>query len=219
MSSSGEELLQKAVQLHQSGEFKEGKKTAEKARKQFQKKKNYARATEALRVMADCTLNARDMKEAKKLYSELMKEAQEMANLWFQAAAHWGKGQIALHNMDYSTAIETFESGLEKAQNIADKWYTGWNAMGLGIAYRGVGRLADAKKVLQESVKSFRAANQTTFVTWAERILTEIGGEVPEPETKMWLCPMCGSKFRADQAEILKRGKMVTCEYCGTSVG
>ncbi|MBD3404721.1 MAG: hypothetical protein GF411_01140 [Candidatus Lokiarchaeota archaeon] len=219
MSPSGEELLQKAVQLHQSSDFKKGKKTAEKARKQFLKEKNIARATEALRVMADCALNARDLKDAEKLYSELMKEANSMSNLWFQSAAYWGKGQIALHKMDYPTAITSFENGLEKAQSVADKWFTGWNAMGLGIAYRGVGRLADAKKVLQESVKAFQAANQTTFVTWSEKILTEIGGEVPKPETKVWLCPMCGSKFSSDQADFLKRGKTVTCEYCGTSVG
>ncbi|MHA1928881.1 MAG: ABC transporter ATP-binding protein [Candidatus Thorarchaeota archaeon] len=36
---------------------------------------------------------------------------------------------------------------------------------------------------------------------------------------KVWLCPQCGLKYDAGQAEFIKRGKIVTCKYCGTTMG
>ncbi len=75
MSPSGEEHLQKAVSCHQASDFKKGIKEAEKARKKFQKEGRTDRAVEALRVMGDCTLNARDLKKAQKIYESLLQDA------------------------------------------------------------------------------------------------------------------------------------------------
>ncbi|MHA1909861.1 MAG: hypothetical protein ACW98Y_21390 [Candidatus Thorarchaeota archaeon] len=215
-----EELLQEAVQMHQASNFKKGIKLAEKARKEFQKQGNSVRAIEALRVMADCTINTRDLNKSRKLYQALLNEALSMGNLFYQAAAHWGFGQTYSHEMNYSKAAGSFETGLSAARQIADKWYTGWNAFGMGNTYRGMGKLDDAGTFYNEAIEAFQAMNQTSLVTWVERALNDVGGEKAEAQpAKVWLCPMCGSKFNISQVEILKKRKSVSCEYCGTTVG
>jgi len=220
MSPSPEELLAEAVRLHQASDFKKGLKKAEEARKKFLKEGLPARAIEALRVMGDCAVNARDLKKAQKLYGHLLAEAANTSNIFHQSAAQWGLGQVASHKMDYRGAELAFSAGLKLAQKIADRWYTGWNAFGLGNAYRGTGRLDEAKVMYNEAVTAFRSMNQDSLVTWVERALNAIGGDVISPDQpKMWLCPLCGSKFNPNQAKTLKRGRTVTCEYCGTSVG
>jgi len=223
MSPSGEEHLQKAVSCHQASDFKKGIKEAENARKKFKKEGRTDRATEALRVMGDCTLNARELKKAHKIYEELLQEGVGISNLWFQAAANWGLGQVALHKMVYSTALQHFQRGLEQAQSVADNWYTAWNAFGLGNALRGLARLDDAKNAYELALKAFRAGNQSTFVTWIENTLKDMGADVPDEGRSdgipIWLCPMCGSKLTQTQGAALKAGKMTTCEYCGTAIG
>ena len=223
MSPSAEEHLQKAVSLHQASDFKKGIKEAEKARKKFQKEGRTDRAIEALRVMGDCTLNARELKNAQKIYEELLNEGAGISNLWFQAAAKWGLGQIALHKMGYSSALQSFQRGLEQAQSVADNWYTAWNAFGLGNALRGLARLDEAKNGYQLALQAFRAGNQATFVTWIENTLKEMGADIPDDSRSdgipIWLCPMCGSKLTQTQGAALKDGKMTTCEYCGTAIG
>ncbi len=220
--ANSEELLQEAVRYHQTSEFKKGIKSAENARKQFLKEKNTIRAIEALRVMADCTVNARDLKKAKELYNVLLKESQALSNHFYEAAAYWGLGQVASHQMDYQEAAKAFTTGLSSARKIADKWYIGWNAFGVGNATRGMGQLADAKPFYSEAIEAFESMNQPSLASWAERALKEIGGERVETlpaDMKIWLCPMCGSKFGASETELLKKGKSVTCSYCATTVG
>ncbi|MFW9803143.1 MAG: tetratricopeptide repeat protein [Candidatus Thorarchaeota archaeon] len=219
MSPSPEELLHEAVQNHQSSHFDKCIKAAEKARKKFQKEGRVDQAIEALRIMADCTVNARNLKKAEKLYKNLLDEGAEMSNLWYQSAANWGLGEVALHKMDYSTAATFFQSGLEIARGISDKWYSAWNAFGLANALRGMARLDEAKPLLNEAIEGFGAIDQATYVTWVERVQNAIRGEVVSAEVKVWLCPMCGSRFNAVQANQLKSGKLVTCEYCKTTVG
>ena len=219
MSPTPEELLHEAVRLHQASDFKKGLKKAENARKKFLKEGLPARATEALRVMGDCALNARDLKKAQKLYEQLSDEAEGTSNFFHQSASYWGLGQVSSHKMEYGKAASAFETGLKLAQQIADNWYTAWNSFGLGNAYRGLGRLDEAKQMYNTSLNTFKTLNQSTLLSWVERALKEIGGEVSTPEMKVWLCPLCGSKYSASQADLLKRGKTVTCEYCGTSVG
>ena len=223
MSPSGEEHLQKAVSCHQASDFKKGIKEAEKARKKFQKEGRTDRAVEALRVMGDCTLNARELKKAQKIYENLLQEGASISNLWFQAAANWGLGQISLHKMQYADALQFFQLGFEQAQSVADNWYTAWNAFGLGNALRGLARLAEAERAYQAALQAFRAANQANFVTWVEKTLKEMGADVPDKghgdALPIWLCPMCGSKLTMAQGAALKAGKMTTCEYCGTAIG
>ena len=223
MSPSAEEHLQKAVSMHQASDFKKGIKEAETARKKFQKEGRTDRAIEALRVMGDCNLNARELKKAQKIYENLIEEGASISNLWFQAAANWGLGQISLHTMDYTKALQFFQRGLEQAQSVADNWYTAWNGFGVGNALRGLARLEEAKRAYQVALQAFRSANQPTFVTWVEKTLKEIGAEVPEEDSsdklRIWLCPMCGSKLTTQKAAALKDGKMATCDYCGTAIG
>jgi tetratricopeptide (TPR) repeat protein len=222
MSPTPEENLQEAVQMHQTSQFDRGFKLAEKSRKSFQKDKRPDRAIEALRVMADCVINKRDLKKAKQLYEELLQEAKNIANHWYEAAASWGLGQVAAHQMDYTTASEWFKKGLSLAESIADQWYTAWNAFGLGNSLRGLGQLSEARSNLEQAMSSFQAQNQQTLASWVQRVFTEIGGEIQSgdpAEAKKWLCPMCGSKFSPQMATTLRSGKIVTCEYCGTSVG
>lgn len=223
MSPSGEEHLQKAVSCHQASDFKKGIKEAERARKKFQKEGRTDRAVEALRVMGDCTLNARELVKAQKIYENLLEEGTKISNVWFQAAANWGLGQIALHKMQYGPAHQFFQLGLQQAQSVADNWYTAWNAFGLANALRGLARLVEAKNGYELALKSFRAANQSTFVTWIENTLKEMGADVPDEGhsdgISIWLCPMCGSKLTQIQGSALKAGKMTTCEYCGTAIG
>jgi tetratricopeptide (TPR) repeat protein len=218
MSSKAEKDLQKAYAHHRSGEFKKGMKSAEKARKRFLKEKLTDRALEALRVMADCAVNARDMQKATNLYTQLLEEGEENDMVFFQAAANWGLGEVAAHRMDYEVASIHFETGLGLARRIADKWFTAWNAFGLGKAYRGIGRIEDSRIALTEALNVFNDLNENRFVTWVDKLLKDMGGEVPTDE-KVWLCPMCGSRLTREQAESLSSGKIVTCEYCGTSVG
>lgn len=220
--ASPEELLQEAVNHHQNTEFKKGIKAAEKARKQFLRDGNDTRAMEALRVMADCTINARDLKKAEELYDALLRDANAITNAFYIAAANWGLGQVYSHRMDYPEAAKAFSAGLVTARKIADKWYQGWNALGLGNATRGMGQLNDAEAYYSEAIESFRAMNQPALGSWAERALKEIGGEKVETlpaDVKVWLCPMCGSKFNQKETEIIKAGKSVTCTYCSTTVG
>jgi tetratricopeptide (TPR) repeat protein len=222
MSPEPEELLKEAVSLHQTSKFDKCIKAAEEARKKFQKHGQIDRATEALRVMADCTLNARNMKKAAKIYDELYHEGVKIDNYWYQSAAKWGLGQVALRRLDYRAAITLFEEGLHFARRIADAWYTAWNAMGLASAYRGTGRLEEAKSLLEEVVTNFKKIDQPTYVEWAEKALVDIGGELTTEtpdELQPYLCPMCGSRFKARQAASLRKGKLTTCEYCGTAVG
>jgi tetratricopeptide (TPR) repeat protein len=223
MSPSAEEHLQKAVSLHQASDFKKGIKEAEQARKKFQKDGRIERAIEALRVMGDCTLNARDLEKAQKIYENLLEEGSSISNLWFQAAANWGLGQIELHRMKYTSAFQYFQLGLEQAQSVADNWYTAWNAFGLGNALRGLAQLDEATKGYQLALQAFRTANHQTFVTWVEKTLKEMGADMPgegrSDGIPIWLCPMCGSKLTQTQGAALKDGKMTTCEYCGTAIG
>jgi tetratricopeptide (TPR) repeat protein len=222
MSPTPDELLQEAVKMHQSSQFEKGFKLSEKARKSFLKDKRVDRAIEALRVMADCVINQRNLEKAKKLYEQLLAEATRLANKWYEAAASWGLGQVAAHQMDYASASKWFSKGLNLAEGIADQWYTAWNAFGLGNALRGLGRLSEARTNLEQALSSFQAQNQQTLASWVQRAYSEIGGDLQsgvQQEAKLWLCPMCGSKFNPQMAAILRSGKMVTCEYCGTSVG
>jgi tetratricopeptide (TPR) repeat protein len=223
MSPTSEEHLQEAVRFHQSSDFKKGIKEAESARKKFQKEGRSDRAAEALRVLADCTLNARDLKNAEKLYRELFNEGLRLSNFWFQSAAWWGLGQVSLFTMNYLTAQQSFQKGLDFAKKVADAWYTAWNAFGLGTALRGLARLDEAKRSYKEALTTFRGMGQATPATWVERALSEIGADIPADESmgeiRLWLCPMCGSKFNPQQASALRSGKMATCDYCGTTVG
>jgi len=223
MSPSGEEHLQKAIRCHQTADFKNGIKEAEKARKNFQKEGSIDRAMEALRVMGDCALNARDFKNAEKIYNELLAEGSGISNLWFQAAANWGLGQITLRKMNYAAAMQFFLSGLEQAKSVADNWYIAWNAYGLGNTLRGLARLQEAQQNYELALQAFRTSNQSTFVTWVENTLKELGADVPDEghgdALPIWLCPMCGSKLTIAQGSTLKQGKMTTCKYCGTAIG
>jgi len=223
MSPSAEEHLQKAISCHQTSDFKNGVKEAEKARKKFQKEGRDDRAIEALRVMGDCALNARELKDAVKIYNELLAEGVGIANLWYQAAANWGLGQTNLHKMNYAAAMQFFLQGLEQAKSVADNWYTGWNAFGLGTALRGLTRLEESQNNFELALQAFRAANQSTFATWVENTLKEMGADVPDEghgdALPIWLCPMCGSKLTMAQGSSLKQGKMTTCRYCGTAIG
>ena len=223
MSPTSEEHLQEAVRLHQKSDFKKGVKEAESARKKFQKEGRSDRATEALRVMADCTLNTRDLKNAEKLYRDLFNEGMKLSSFWFQSAAWWGLGQVSLHTMNYPAAQQSFQKGLDFAKKVADAWYTAWNAFGLGTALRGLARLDEAKQSYKEALTTFRGMGQATPATWVERALSEIGADIPVDgpvgEIRLWLCPMCGSKFNPQQASALRSSKMATCEYCGTTVG
>jgi tetratricopeptide (TPR) repeat protein len=221
MSPEADELLQQAAKMHQESQFEKGFKLAEKARKLFLKNELPERAIEALRVMADCVINQRDLKKAKQLYERLLNEARKMANRWYESAASWGLGQVAAHKMDYSAASKWFSKGLMLAESVADQWYTAWNAFGLGNSLRGLGQLSEAKSNLEHALSSFQAQNQQTMVSWVQRVYSELGGEIQSPvnEAKKWLCPMCGSKFNPQMAAVLRSGKMVTCEYCGTSLG
>jgi len=219
MSSNPETLLQEAVQLHQSSQFQRGFKLAEKARNAFLDDKRPERAVEALRIMADCTINQRNLDKAKQLYEELLEEA---PSKWYQSAASWGLGQVAAHRMDYTIASNWFRKGLNLAESIADQWYTAWNAFGLGNSLRGIGQLSEAKGNLQKALSSFQAQNQQTFASWVERAYSEIAGDSQlrdRKEAKPWLCPMCGSKFSPELAQKLRSGHIIACEYCGTSVG
>lgn len=223
MSPSGEEHLQKAINCHQTADFKKGIKEAEQARKNFQKEGRVDRSIEALRVMGDCALNARELKNAEKIYNDLLAEGVSISNLWFQAAANWGLGQITLHKMNYASAMNFFMRGLEQAQSVADNWYTAWNAYGLGNALRGLARLDEAKQNYQLALHGFRATKQSTFVSWIENTLKEMGADVPDEghgdALPIWLCPMCGSKLTMGQGSALRQGKMTTCKYCGTVIG
>jgi tetratricopeptide (TPR) repeat protein len=222
MSPKPDELLQEAVQMHQSSQFEKGFKLAEKARKSFLKDKRPDRAIESLRVMADCVINQHNLKRAKQLYEELLDEAKHLPNKWYESAASWGLGQVAAHQMDYTSASEWFRKGLGLAESIADQWYTAWNAFGLGNSLRGLGNLSDAKSNLEQALSSFQAQNQQTFVSWVQRVYSELGGDIQssvQQDARPWLCPMCGSKFTPQMATILRSGKIVSCEYCGTSVG
>jgi tetratricopeptide (TPR) repeat protein len=214
-------MLQEATRLHGSRNYGKCIKTAEKARKKFQKEGKLDRAVEALRVMADCALNAHETKKATDLYRELMAEGKRMSNLWFQAAAHWGLGQVHLRLLRYADAVQHFQEGLERAKQVADNWYTAWNAFGLANAKRGMGRLDEARALLQEALTAFKASNQTTFVAWVTKAIQELGGaeETDAEEIRIWLCPLCGSKFSSGQVDSLKAKKSVTCEYCGTTAG
>jgi tetratricopeptide (TPR) repeat protein len=220
MSPSSEELLQEAVRLHQVSEYQNGIKTAEAAREMFLKEGRPDRAIEALRVMADCSVNAREMKRASMLYEKLMQEAVEMMNIWYQSAAHWGLGQVSLRQLNYPAALDHFTAGLDQARKIADKWYIAWNAFGLGNVMRSTGNLEDAKNLYRESKDAFMAQNQTTLVGWVDKALNEIESDTLEPsEIRIWLCPLCGSKFSAHQVAALKAGKSTKCQYCGTTSG
>lgn len=223
MSPTPEEHLNNAIRLHQVSDFGKGIKEAENARKKFQKEGRNDRAAEALRVMADCTLNARELKKAEQLYNELLKEGVKVSSFWHQSAASWGLGQVSLHKMNYAVAQQYFKNGLDYAKKIADKWYTAWNAFGLGTALRGLSMIDEAKLLYQEALAAFRAMGQATPAGWVERALSEIGADaladMPSGEVRLWLCPMCGSKFNPQQASALRSGKMATCEYCGTTAG
>jgi len=219
-----DELLQEAARLHSASDFKKGMKTAEKARKKFQKEGRMDRAIEALRVMGDCVVNTHDLKKAEKLYNQLWKEGFGISNKWYQSAAHWGLGQVAFRGMNYPAAVIHFEQGIDLARDVADKWYIAWNALGLALALRGLGRLSEAVPLLQEAIVLFKEIGQSAAQSWAEKALQEIGGEVQVDEgtageVQIWLCPMCGSKFKEDQVARLKSKKTTTCEYCGTTAG
>lgn len=222
MSPTIHELLQEAIAQHQTKKFKKGLKTAEKARKKSMKEGDKASAIEALRIMGDCALNARKFKDAQKLYAELLDEAGPEGNLYYQSAACWGLGQLSLHKMSYFEAVNLFKQGLDFAERVSDGWYSAWNAFGLGIAYRGVGNLEKATHSYKSAIASFETMNQTGFIEWVKRALSELGDDTPgevKDDLKIWLCPLCGSKFTTQQAEQLKKGKTTSCEYCGTSVG
>lgn len=68
MSPTSEEHLSNAVRLHQVSDFKKGIKEAETATRKSQKEGKNERAVESLRVMADCTLGAQELKSAENLY-------------------------------------------------------------------------------------------------------------------------------------------------------
>lgn len=221
MSPSDEEMLQEARRLHQSKDYDKCFKAAEKARKQLQKKGRLGLAIEALRVMGDCAVNAHNLEKANELYTELLDEAKKMPNLWYQSASHWGLGQVQLRLLRYESAAHHFEAGLDLAKQIADNWYTAWNAFGLANAQRGMGKLEGARALLQEALSAFKASNQAAFVQWVEKAIQEVGGP-PEPtsdDIRIWLCPLCGSRFTAVQVDSLKAHQIVTCEYCGTTAG
>jgi len=224
MTPTSEDLLAEATRLHSAADFKKCMKAAEKARKKFQKEGRVDRAIEALRIMGDCVVNTHELKKAEKLYNKLLEEGLSISNKWYQAAAYWGLGQVSFRKMDYRNAAKLFEKGLELAKSVADKWYTAWNALGLALALRGLARLTEAKPLLQEAMALFKDLGQSSAQSWAEKAVKEIGGEMEvesdtADEIRIWLCPLCGSKFKENQVSSLKSGKTTTCDYCGTTAG
>ena len=221
MSPSTQELLDEASQHHRDSNFKKGLKTAQKARKKARKDGDDASAIEALRIMADCALNARDMEKARDLYSELIREAAPGDNKFYLAAASWGLGQLALHQMSYHEAISLLRQGLDYAESISDEWYTAWTAFSLGNAQRGIGNLDNAHVLLEKASSTFKAMNQPAFAAWVDHVLAELGDTIPTitDDLSIWLCPMCGSKLDTRQVESLKKKKVIVCEYCGSSIG
>ncbi|MCF2136919.1 MAG: hypothetical protein K9W43_06695 [Candidatus Thorarchaeota archaeon] len=219
---TSQEHLEEARTLHGRGEFKKGMKEALKARKKFLKEDQQGQATEALRVMADCTLNQHDFQEAKRLYKELLEEAHTVHATYYEAAANWGLGEIANHQMNYRKAAIYFELGLHHARSVSDKWFVAWNAFGLGKALRGQGKASEAIPYLQEGKKLFLELGHAAYASWVEKMLDEMGGDeiaTAEREVRIWLCPLCGSKFNQNEAQAILTGKMATCQYCGTTVG
>ncbi len=217
-----QEHLDEARTLHGRGDFKKGMKAAQKARKKFLKDDQPGQAREALRVMADCALNQHDFGEAKRLYKELIEEAKSAETPFYEAAGNWGLGETACHQMDYRGAIAYFEMGLKHAKSVGDKWYTAWNAFGLGKAYRGIGEAGKAIPFLKEAKRIFKELGHATFVTWIDKILGEIGDDkkaTDDEEVRIWLCPICGSKLQKDTVEELLTGDLVSCQYCGTTIG
>lgn len=224
MAPTPEELLADATRFHSVADYKKCMKAAEKARKKFQKDVRIDRAIEALRIMGDCVVNTHELKKAEKLYTELLEEGLSISNKWYQAAATWGLGQVSFRRMDHQNAMKLFQEGLVLARSVSDKWYIAWNALGLALALRGLARITEAKPLLHEAIALFRDLSQSSAQSWAEKALEEIGDEVEaEPEAadeiRIWLCPMCGSKFKENQVSFLKSGKATTCEYCGTTAG
>ncbi len=216
-----EEHLEEARALHGRGEFKKGMKAAQKARKKFLKEEQRGQATEALRVMADCTLNQHDLKEAKRLYKELLEEASVAHATMYEAAAYWGLGEIANHQMDYQKATRHFELGLRQARSAADRWFTAWNAFGLGKSLRGLGRAAEAIPHLREARKIFLELGHAAYASWIDKMLGDMETDdvsTKDSEVRIWLCPMCGSKYSQNEAQDILTGKMVTCQYCGTTI-
>ncbi len=214
--------MTEAYELHRKGHFKKGFKAAKKAMTKFQKDGLTARALEARRVMADCAINMRDLKTAETLYEDLVRDSRVQQIPFFEAAGSWGLGEVASHRMDYRSASATVERGLSVAERIADRWFTAWNAFGLGKAYRGLGRTADARSHLGRALDIARAEGWTNLVLWVERVLSEIGGDTPVSDAgpdRLWLCPMCGSKLNRDQVQLLLEKNITSCEYCGTTIG
>ncbi len=222
MSQDGEKHLQQSYTLFQAGDYKKSREHAEKARKRFKKEGLVARAAEALRVMADSYLNLRDLKKAEGYYGELMDLARANNLGMYRAAASWGLGEIASYHMDYDSAAKHYHEGLEEARRVASKWYIAWNSFGLAKAYRGLGRLDEIRPLLSEARDIFSSLNHTTYVEWVEKLAEEVSVDITKgqpSDMRVWLCPVCGSKYDVEMAENLSRGKKVTCQYCGTTVG
>lgn len=142
----------------------------------------------------------------------MLKTSQPHSLLFYQAAAYWGLGEIAIFSMDYPTAVSHFINGLDSARKISGRWYTAWNGFGLGKAYRGVGELTKAREVLTEARDLFRQQAMSIYTSWVEHLLDEIGGEIKTERSeakgaKIWLCPMCGSKYPLKAAQKLSTGK------------
>ncbi|MEM2142886.1 MAG: hypothetical protein QXS20_07005 [Candidatus Thorarchaeota archaeon] len=221
--TSAEEHLQESYRLFSARDFKKAGKAAEKAFKEFSKHGPESRALESLRVMADSALNAREMKTARSLYEDLLKRASVRNMPFYQAAANWGLGESSLFEMDYARATSHFKTGLEQASSISDAWYTAWNAFGLGKSYKGGGDPTSSRRYLQQARSGFASQNQPTYVAWVDHMLGELGTSAAATssgvETRVYQCPICGSRFNVQQAQDFIVGKLVSCEYCGAAVG
>ncbi len=218
-----EEYLREARELHRKGEYKKGLKAARKARKRFLKAGDYLNAAEALRIMADCALNGGDINEAKRLYKELLEEGTGASLPHLESAGNWGLGEAAIHHMDFQTAEAHFRLGLQQARDSSNMWFIAWNSFGLAKALRGMGRVKEALALLDEAERLFVRLGMAEYAAWTKKMRDEMSAEkdatVPEQELRVWLCPMCGCRFAPDVAKRLSSGEVVTCQYCGTSVG
>ncbi|HEX5241126.1 MAG TPA: adenylate/guanylate cyclase domain-containing protein [Candidatus Limnocylindrales bacterium] len=105
-----------------------------------------------------------------------------------EANVLWGIGNMQYFAGTEQTGAEEFALALEKFARVGDRTMEAWSRHQLGSSYIRVGRLDEARRLIQDALRFFHAASDTTGLTLVLDDLSSLAVAAGDPEraARLW---------------------------------